>query len=230
MPPGTVTYQGHPVESREPSKTGTPGEDAPKEKEPVTMVSTIIKTGSTILEQNVEADGKQHQIWHISGLRIVSLPGSSKPAVCTDYRGRDIFSINFAATDFDGLDWLSPITYAGIVKYQANDCIVFRGTLSPLSERDQVNELAFIQESRALGIKIADPIKVPALAYIDLQSQLPVLAIFGKEKRIYQYGAPPRPSDRTSGIGRPSKGIRGAAQSAFCSPFERVLTNSCESD
>ena len=187
----TVTFEGHPLEDKEPSKTGATGESDPKDKRPVTKVSTVTKTGSTILEQNVEADGQRHQVWHVSGIRIVSVPGIPNPTVSPDYGGSDIVSINFASTDFAGLDWISPSTYAGIVKYQGSDCIVFKGTVSPLTALDQIREREAIEQSRAFGQSVPDALKVRAAAYIDVQTRLPLMVIFGEEKRIYQYGAAP---------------------------------------
>jgi hypothetical protein len=186
----TVTFQGQPEEGKEPLKTGTTGEGGAKEKEAVTMASTVIKTGSTILEQTVDAAGHRYQIWHSGGLRIVA--GISAPMVSADYGGGDIFSINFTSSDFAGLGWLSPTTYAGITKCEGRDCIIFSGTVSPLDAKAQVDERAYIEQARALGQPAPDPLKVPATAYIDLESRLPLLVIFGKQKRIYQYGVPPQ--------------------------------------
>jgi hypothetical protein len=178
------------VERKEAVKATTTGEDKPKEaKEPVTMLSKVVKTGSTIVEQNVDAEGRRHQVWHVSGIRIVA--ATSNPLISPDYGGADIFSINFASTDFAGFYWLSPTTYAGIVKYLGNDCIVFKGSVSPLSEHAQADERAFIRDSRGMGQTVPDALSVPAVAYIDLATRLPVFAQFGNEKRIYQYGTPP---------------------------------------
>jgi hypothetical protein len=187
----TVTCLGHANEGGEPSKTTATGEAPPKDKqkESVTMVSTVVKTGSTILEQNVEANGERHQIWHFSGVRIVS--GTSDPVIGADYGGDDIFSINFASTDFAGLDWVSQSTYAGMAKYQGNDCIVFKGTVSPLSVRAQIDEREDIAKAKAFGESHSEKAMVPATAYIDLQTRLPLVVSFGKETRFYQYGAPP---------------------------------------
>jgi len=182
----TVTYKG-----QEPVKAATTGEEKTKDKEakePITMVSTIVKTGSTILEQNVDEAGQRSQIWHVSGIRVVA---GSNPAVSPDYASADIFSINFASTDFAGLYWLSPATYAGIVKYQGNDCIVFKGSVSPLGEKAQADEQSYIIGARAFGESVPDALRVPAIACIDLATRLPVFVQFGQEKRIYQYGTPP---------------------------------------
>ena len=188
----TVTFQGHPIEVKEPVKAAATGEEKPKDKqgkEPVTMLSSVVKTESTILEQNVDAAGQRHQVWHVSGIRIVA--GSSNPVVSPDYASADIFSINFASSDFAGFYWLSPSTYSGMLKYQGNDCLVFKGSVSPLSERGQIDEREDIEKAKAFGQQVSEAIKVPAVAYIDLATRLPVFAQFGQEKRFYQYGTPP---------------------------------------
>ncbi|MEO7934112.1 MAG: hypothetical protein ABIT76_13240 [Chthoniobacterales bacterium] len=187
----TVTFKGHVIEQTAPSATATTGEGGKKENEPVLSVSTVVKTGTTIVEQNVEANGQRRQIWHYSGARIVQAPGTSNPTICSDYGGGDIFSINFASTDFAGLDWLSQKTYSGIVKYQGNDCIIFNGTVSPLSVRAKVDEQADIQIAKDFGQPHADKVMVAATACIDLATRLPVFVQFGHEKRTYQYGTPP---------------------------------------
>lgn len=188
----TVTFQGHPIEETEAVKPATTGEEMPKDKqgkEPVTLLSSVVKTGSIILEQNVDAAGQRTQIWHVSGIRVVA--ASPSPVACPDYASADIFSTNFVSSDFAGLNWLSPTTYAGVVKYHGNDCLVFKGSVSPLGEKAQADEEAYIIGTRAIGESAPDALRVPAVAYIDLATRLPVFAQFGQEKRTYQYGTPP---------------------------------------
>ena len=186
----TITFQGNPVEEKEALKTGATGESRPKDKEPVTMVSTVIKTGSTILEQNVDAAGQSHQIWHVSGIRIIAGAGISNPIVCPDYGGGDIFSIDFTSSDFAGLNWLSPSTYWGMVKYQGYDCIAFTGTVSPLSVKAQQDEASVIAQEKEMG-QAAEPLKVPAIAYVELTTRFPLFVQFGQEKRFYHYSRAP---------------------------------------
>lgn len=150
-----------------------------------------MKTGSTILEQIVETDGNQNQIWHYSGVRITPVSGSSNAIVCPDYGGGDIFSVNFASSDFAGLDWISKDTYAGIVKYEGADYILFKGTVSPLSVRAQIDEHEDIEKAKAFGQPYSEKLTVPAIAYIDLESRLPAFVQFGNEKRTYQFQPPP---------------------------------------
>lgn len=199
----TVISKGTPVAGGAPATNDTAGggQDQPQGA-PVTQL-TVIKTGSTMLEYNVDANGQRHEIWHIAGLRIVVQLGTATPLiipesaaktalVCPDYAGRDIYSINFATSDFAGLDWLSPSTYSGMVEYQGNDCIVFKGTVSPLSEKAQVDERLYIEGERARGRSVPDAVRVPAVAYVDLATRLPVRVQFGGEKCTYQYGPAPR--------------------------------------
>lgn len=184
----TVTVQGS---ATGPMEASTGGESPSKEKQPPATVSTVTKTGSTILEQNVDATGERRSVWHYSGLRIVPGVGGATPMICPDYGGGDIFSINFASSDFAGLDWLSPAAYAGIEKYQGNDCIVFKGAVSPHHVRDQIAEREYIEQMRGFGQPVGDALRVPAVAYISLETRLPLMVAFGNEKRFYQYGPAP---------------------------------------
>src|SRR6187402_1900442 len=169
---------------------GAAGEEG--HEKPVILKQAAVKTGTTILEQSIDAQGQRHEIWHVSGFRIVKLPGAPSPDVSPEYGGGDIYSINFAVSDFAGLDWISAKTYSGMAKYQGRDCIAFSTSLSPLNARAQEEESIAIEQARAFGQQVPDETKVPAAAYIDLETRLPLLVTYGHEKRIYQYGAPPQ--------------------------------------
>lgn len=162
-----------------------------QEKTPVMRQSKIVKTGATILEVNMDAQGKREEIWHVSGIRAMKLPGATTPIVCPDFGGGDIHSIDFASSDFAGLDWISANTYTGVAKFQGRDCIEFKGNVSPLEASVKRQEAGAIMEAEASGETAHDEMKVAATAYIDLETRLPLLVIFGEEQRIYQYGAPP---------------------------------------
>lgn len=199
----TVNCTGTPMVGGAPAAKKTTGGGQDQQKEAVVTQLTVIKTGSTMLEYDVDASGQRHEIWHVAGLRVVVQLGAASPLiipetaakaalVCPDYGGGDIYSINFAASDFAGLDWLSPNTYSGVTSYQGNDCIVFNGTVSPLGAKAQVDERLYIAGERAMGRSVPDAVRVDAKAYIDLKTRLPMFVQFGEEKCIYQYGPPPR--------------------------------------
>jgi len=190
----TVTCQGHPVEGKEPAKPATTGEEKLKDKEvkdPVTMASTVVKTGSTILELHTDASGKRKEIWHLGGLMVMKLPDAAEPIVRPDSVQADIYSVNFATADFAGLDWISPTTYTGMAKYHGRDCIQFKGNVSPLNPKAREEEAIAIGQAKAFGQPVPEEIRVPAVAYIDLETRLPLVITFGNEKRVYQYGTPP---------------------------------------
>lgn len=151
----------------------------------------FVKTGSTIFEQSVSPEGRPQEIWHIGGIRVAKISGAAAPIVCPDFGGGDIFSINFSSSDFAGLDWISKDSYSGIVKYQGRDCILFKSEVSPLSRDEQDALSARILSERAEGLPVDQVIKVPAVAYVDLETRLPILAVFGGQKRSYQYNSPP---------------------------------------
>ncbi|MDR3404158.1 MAG: hypothetical protein P4L99_16795 [Chthoniobacter sp.] len=190
----TVTCQGHPVKGREPVKPSTTGEEKPKGKEgkePVTIASTVVKTGSTILELNADTDGRRKEIWHIGGLMVMKQPDVAEPTVWPDSAQADIYTVNFAAGDFAGLDWISATTYTGMAKYQGRDCIQFTGEVSPLNPKAREEEAIAIGQAIAFGQPVPVESKVAAVAYIDLETRLPLVVTFGNEKRFYQYGTPP---------------------------------------
>jgi len=183
------------MESKESVKASPTGEEKPKDKEarePVTMASTVVKTGSTILELNTDTNGKRTEIWHVGGIRVMKMPGAAEPIVWPDSAQAYIYSVNFAVSDFAGLDWISAKTYTGMAKYQGRDCIVFKGEVSPLTPRAHEEEMVAIGQAIAFGQPVPQEIRVPATAYIDLETRLPLFVQFGNEKRFYRYGDPPQ--------------------------------------
>jgi hypothetical protein len=189
----TVTSKGTPLPGGASATSGTAGGGRDQQKESPVAQLTVVKTGSTTLEYHVHATGERDEIWHVADIRVmIRLVGDAKPLVCPDYGGGDIYSTNFAVSDFAGLDWVSADTYSGMAKHQERDCIVFKSNVSPLDGQAQKLEAAAIAQERAVGKHPPDPIKVPAVAFIDLDTRLPVYVQFGGEKCTYQYGPPPR--------------------------------------
>jgi hypothetical protein len=189
----TVTSKGTPVVGGPPPTNSTAVGGQGEQKVAPLAQLTVVKTGSRFLEYYVDADGQRHEIWHVGGLRIMMhLVGDAKPLVCPDYGGGDIYSINFAVSDFAGLEWVSAKTYSGMASYQGRDCIVFKSSVSPLEGWQQRLEAAAIEQARVLGHSMAGATKVPAVACIDIDTRLPLYVQFGGEKRIYQYGPAPR--------------------------------------
>jgi hypothetical protein len=201
----SVITKGSPAIAEAPPKDGgDDGTNAKANSLPITQ-SKVVKTGKVIVEQNTDARGQLHQIWHVGGLRAMKLPDTDRPLVCPDYGGGDIYSVNFAASDFSGLDWISESTYAGMKKYEGRDCIVFQGKVSPLSIEAQKEERNAIAYAKGYGEQLPQSSEVPAVAYIDLETRLPLLVTFGNEKRFYQYAPPPQaqlslPSEITTSL------------------------------
>ena len=124
-------------------------------------------------------------------MMVMKQSDAAEPIVWPDSVQSDIYSVNFASTDFAGLDWISATTYAGMAKYQGRDCIQFSGEVSPLNPKAREEEAIAIGQAIAFGQPVPQELKVAAVAYIDLETRLPLVVTFGKEKRIYQYGTPP---------------------------------------
>jgi hypothetical protein len=208
-----VTCQGDigggdaPAENNGTNSSGGSGD----QKAVAVAQSIVMKSGDTIYEQNKGSDGTVRQIWHIKGARVEK--GSDGPLnIGPDSGGGDIYSVNFQSSDFAGLDWLSADTYSGKLKYQGSDVIVFKQDVNPLrADVRKANENAAVDAKitaairaqrgeKAIAIATPPPVKmVPAVAYIDLKSRLPLIVTIGGEKRTYQYAplsqAIPMPPD-----------------------------------
>lgn len=186
-----ITVRGQPAASDATSaaKDGTDRQD--KSESPVIGQSSVIKTGPIIFEESVDGKGQRIEVWHVSGLRVMKRPDVPRPVVSPEYSGGDIHSVNFAVSDFAGLDWISAKTFTGTAQYQGKDCLVFNENVSPLTARLKEEEIISIDQAKVFGREIPGQRKVAATAYIDIESRLPLLVTFGNEKRIYEYGSPP---------------------------------------
>jgi hypothetical protein len=60
-----------------------------------------------------------------------------------------------------------------------------------LNPKAREEELIAIGQAIAFGQPVPPETKVAAVAFVDLETRLPLIVMFGKEKRIYQYGTPP---------------------------------------
>lgn len=177
----------------------------------------VIKTGKIIDEQLVDGMGRKFEIWHVNGTKVSSVPGASGPMVVPDVAASDIYTTNFAVSDFAGLDWISAQTYSGIQKVMGRDCIIFKGQVNPqpanmLAETKRTADRAALIAARAAyraaniapssGGQPPSPssgaapagnlsTEVNAVACIDLETRLPVAVTFGQETRTYVFGQPP---------------------------------------
>jgi hypothetical protein len=152
------------------------------------LVSKIVKNHSIILEQNTDSSGQQHEVWHVGGLQVSKVPNSVDLIINHDAGGTDIYSINFEDSDFAGLDWLSAATFVGIEKFQGRDCMIFKSQINPLPIVTRQEEESINEANKAEGLAPREEKKVAAVAYIDLETRIPLLVQFGQQKRTYEYG------------------------------------------
>lgn len=181
------TGDGEPANS---SEAG--GQSAGQKKSSLVRDSKVVKTGSTIVETVLDGQGRRAEVWHYRGIRVEKLPDASEPMILPGGGSAvDIYSIDFTKSDFAGLGWIAADRYAGMAKYNGRTCIVFKASVSPLSAQAQGEQASAIQDAIGHGIAAPDTVEVPAIAYIDLETRLPLLVTFGEQKRTYQYDAPP---------------------------------------
>lgn len=96
------------------------------------------------------------------------------------------FSPDFAVADFAGFGWLSPENYKGVQTVQGRQCYFFTADIEP----EDAQLLA------ARGLNRGEIEKLPAKAFIDVETKLPVVLQRGQETRIFTIGKP-KPADLT---------------------------------
>jgi hypothetical protein len=199
--------------------------------------AVVIKTGRIIDEQIVDGVGRKFEIWHVNGMEVSGASGESAPVITPDAAPKDIYTANFAISDFAGLDWISPQTYAGIQKVMGRDCILFRGKVNPQPAGIQTETKLSADRAALVAARAAyytsnisasgggQPAgatspngnlttEVNAVACIDLETRLPVAVTFGQETRTYVFGQPP-----TAPLALP------AAYATALSAYQRHITN-----
>jgi hypothetical protein len=139
--------------------------------------------------------------------------GRSLPVLGSAAIGNDLYTVDFSRSDFAGLDWISPETYKGIAVQKGRQCLVFQGQVTPWTplEVHQLKSQAMDAAIRAnfeaskAGGPAAQPnfhfdpstVLEPAIVYIDMETRLPILLLFGKDneqEREYLYqSSPPAP-------------------------------------
>jgi hypothetical protein len=183
------------VDTEESAKPPQEGK-APPPPPPKTLVVT--KGGKVVREVLGYANGAAVEIWHRGGASVSKSQGNQtwnvNPNSTAGFESPD-----YVTSDFSGLEWISPSTFTGIQSFGGRKVIVFTGSVCDKGATD----LAIIKNgvdrqrgqealSGHIVTKAFDPkdYKVPAVAYIDLETRLPLILKYGNLTRSYQYRLP----------------------------------------
>jgi len=192
----TVVTEGQTANAPKPQKSTA----APKSTPPPKKV-TYTKSGSIIVEESPSG-----QVWHLSNFQVTFYPGRPVPLISPESGGDDLYTVDFSRADFAGLNWISPETYKGIASLQGRQCLVFQGKVTPWTPLEmyqlesQASDAAIranFEASKGGGRPTElnfhfdrSTVMEPAIVYIDLQSRLPIMLLFGKDNsqtRTYFY-------------------------------------------
>jgi hypothetical protein len=181
------------VDTEESAKPPQEGKAPPP---PKTLVVT--KGGKVVREVLGYANGAAVEIWHLGGASVSKSQGGQSwivsPNSTTGFESPD-----YVTSDFSGLEWISPSTFTGIQSFGGRKVIVFTGSVCDKSATDLAIIKNGVDRQRAeemlshkLISKAFDPndYKVPAVAYIDLETRLPLILKYGNLTRSYQYRFP----------------------------------------
>jgi hypothetical protein len=183
------------VDTEESAKPPQEGKTPPPPP-PKTVVVT--KGGKVVREVVAYANGASIEIWHRGGVAVTKSPGNQtwivSPAAKAGFDSPD-----YSTSDFSGLEWISPATYTGIQSLGGRKVIVFTGSVCDKSDADLATIKNGIDRQRGEETlshkpltKAFDPndYKVPAIAYIDLETRLPIMLKYGNLTRSYFYRTP----------------------------------------
>jgi hypothetical protein len=183
------------VDTEESAKPPQEGK-APPPPPPKTVVVT--KGGKVVREVIAYANGAYVEIWHRGGASVTKSRGNQSWSVSPDSSG-GFESPDYVTSDFSGLEWISPNTFTGIQSLGGRKVIVFTGSVCDKGATDLAIIRNGVDRQRAEEAlshkplsKAFDPkdYKVPAIAYIDLESRLPLMLKYGNLTRSYHYRAP----------------------------------------
>lgn len=183
------------VDTEESAKPPQEGK-APPPPPPKTVVVT--KGGKVVREVASYANGTAVEMWHRGGASVTKSQGNQtwivSPTSTTGFESPD-----YVTSDFSGLEWISPSTFTGIQSLGGRKVMVFTGSVCDKG----ATELAIIKNgvdrqrgeealSGHIVTKAFDPkdYKVPTVAYIDLETRLPLILKYGNLTRSYQYRNP----------------------------------------
>jgi hypothetical protein len=183
------------VDTEESAKAPQEGK-APPPPPPKTIVVT--KVGKVVREVVAYANGATVEIWHRGGVSVTKSQGNQAWIVNPDSTA-GFESPDYVASDFADLEWISPATFTGIQSLGGRKVIVFTGSVFDKGATDLgiiKNGVDRKRGEEALSghivTKAFDPkdYRVPAIAYIDLETRLPLMLKYGSLTRSYRYRMP----------------------------------------
>jgi hypothetical protein len=169
---------------------------APPPPPPKTVVVT--KGGKVVREVIAYSNGSAIELWHRGGVTLSRNPSthawSVSPRSTVGFESPD-----YVSSDFSGLEWISPATFTGIQSLQGRKVIVFTGSVCDKGTTDLSILKNGVDRQRGeeavrghLVTKAFDSndYKVPAVAYIDLETRLPLMIKYGNMIRSYRFRTP----------------------------------------
>lgn len=165
---------------------------SPSARKPETgrKVIQVTKTGDLRLIVTTTDTGSI-ETWCAKNWQVTKKPEWKEPVVSDGENPDDSAWTDFSSGDFPGFQWLSNSNYLGSVKLKGHDCMVFK-------DRVQMEKPLARRVFHAPGESNSTPppvdpesLKVPVIAYIDLETRLPVILVSGDKISTYAFGSPP---------------------------------------
>ncbi len=163
-----------------PARKGAPASGNQASNPKVMRRVEVIKTGPIRYLLTVEPDGSRMETWCTGTKQVYLHSGWKDPMVSDESDIKDPNSVDISKTDFPGCGWVSAKSYKGIQRLNGRDCIFFSDTV------------VVVQEIVPGNASKTTSYQYPALAYVDMETRLPVMLITPSEIAVYQFGAAPQ--------------------------------------
>lgn len=143
----------------------------------------VTKTDPVRLEATAFADGGKMEKWCIGASQITTNPAWKEKLISNGHNPLDGSFVDYSKSDFVGFEWISQANFVEARSLGGRTCWVFQKQYT-IAKTDQTE-----QTDASVNI---ETYAVQVTAYIDTETQLPVLLRRNDESEIYNYLPPPR--------------------------------------
>lgn len=144
---------------------------------------TFIKAEHLLQVIKADAAGRQMHQWRVGNTQYLVSPGSADVGVM------DPTSDEYIKGDFQNLGWIKESNFAGIQTFQGKECWVFKDRVLHATRQELQDAKARAKEE---GTSFDESsYYLEEIAYVDSQTQLPVVVQQGEEIYFYTFGASP---------------------------------------
>jgi hypothetical protein len=148
----------------------------------------VTKTGDFRLIETTNGTGHS-EVWSNGAWQVTKRPEWKELVVSNGENSADTAWVNYSSGDFPGFQWITAENFLGLFKFKGRDCLVFKDRV----QKQSPVQMRQFYDPNAPTPPPVDPetLKEDVIAYVDLETRLPVVLIAGEQMSTYAFGEPP---------------------------------------